>query len=39
MTYFSFEPKIIYMWSLEKIKVSEILHVTTFDTICNPDFA
>ncbi len=38
MTYSSFEPKII-MWSLEKFKVNEILHVTIFDTICSPNFA
>jgi hypothetical protein len=38
MTYFSFEPKIIYMWSLEKFEVIEILCVITFDIICSFNF-
>jgi hypothetical protein len=33
-----FEVQINYMWSLKKFKVSEILHVTTFYTICSPNF-
>jgi len=33
-----FESQINYRWSLENFKVSEILCVTTFYTICNPSF-
>jgi uncharacterized membrane protein YesL len=36
ITYFMFEAQINYMWSLENyFKMSEILGVSTFYTICN----
>jgi hypothetical protein len=38
ITYFMFEAQINYMWSLKTFEVSEILHVTTFYTICSPSF-
>jgi hypothetical protein len=36
---FNFETQIIYMWSLKLFKVSEFLHVGTFDITCNSKFA
>jgi hypothetical protein len=33
-----FETQIKYMWFLENFKVSEILSVVIFYTICNPNF-
>jgi hypothetical protein len=35
---FMFEAKNIYMWSLKKFKVSEVLRVITFYAICSPSF-
>jgi hypothetical protein len=38
MISFNFEAQINYMWSLKLFKVSEILCVATFDTICSSKF-
>jgi hypothetical protein len=37
--YFMFEAQINYMWSLKKIKMSEILFGTTFYTTYSPNFS
>jgi len=39
VTFFNFEAQIIYMWSFKLFKVSEILHVATFDITCSSKFA
>jgi hypothetical protein len=39
VTSFNFEAQIIFMWPLKLFKVSEILHIDTFDTICISKFA
>jgi hypothetical protein len=38
ITYFIFEAQIKYMWFLINFKVSEILRVIIFYTICSPSF-
>jgi hypothetical protein len=38
MNSFNFEAQIIYMWSLKLFKMSEILRVVTFDTMCSSKF-
>jgi hypothetical protein len=38
ITYFIFEAQINYIWFLINFKMSEILHVTIFHTICSPSF-
>jgi hypothetical protein len=35
---FIFKAQFNFMWFIKKIKMSEILHVTTFDTICTSNF-
>jgi len=38
IAYFMFEVQINYIWFLKNLKVSEILHGTTFYMLCSPCF-
>jgi hypothetical protein len=39
LTSLNFETQMIYMWFKKLFKVSEIIHVATFDITCNSKFA